>query len=200
MGETIKGPAARFSALPRAGAWRFVAPQAGFEVTRFEMRKQGAVLSGTSVGMEAGEPWSLRYVIQLDARWHTRSATIENDSGQRLQVRTDGAGRWLVNGRRYPLLDGCLDLDLEASLVTNMAPVRRLALRVNEKSEAPAAYVRHWNLKVERLEQTYRRVADGNGCFRFDYDSPRFGYHARLEFARDGLVVDYPRIGRRVSA
>jgi hypothetical protein len=186
-------------ALPRAGAWRFVAPHAGFEVVRFEVRKRGVVLSGTSVGMAAGQLWCLRYVIQLDARWHTRSATIEDDSGQRLKVRTDGAGYWHVNGRRYRLLDGCLDLDLEASLVTNMAPVRRLALRVNEGSAAPAAYVRHQNLKVQRLEQTYRRASDGNGCFRFDYDSPRFGYHARLEFARDGLVVDYPGIGRRVS-
>jgi hypothetical protein len=200
MINKAKGAAARFSALPRVGGWRFIEQQSGFEVTRFAKQGGGAILSGTSVGTEAGQLWSLRYVIRLDARWCARSATIENDLGQRLKVRADGAGRWIVNGRRSAVVDGCLDLDLEASLVTNMAPVRRLALRVNESSEAPAAYVRHENLKVERLEQTYRRVADKGRFFQFDYDSPRFGYHARLSFARDGLVVDYPHIGVRVAA
>ena len=181
------------------GVWRFLEPQAGVEMTRFEKRPDGAQLSGTSVGMEAGKVWSLRYVIQLDNLWRTRSATIENDLGQRLKIRADGAGRWLVNGRRNPEVAGCLDLDLEASLVTNMAPVRSLALRVGESAEAPAVYVRHQHLKVERLQQSYRRVADRGGFLLFEYDSPRFGYHARLKFARDGLVVDYPQIGARLT-
>lgn len=168
-------------------------------MTRFEKRPDGARLSGTSVGMEAGKLWSLRYVIRLNTNWCTRSAVIENDRGQRVKVQADGAGHWLIDGRRKPQLDGCLDLDLEASLVTNMAPVRRLGLRVGAGSAAPAAYVRHQNLRVERLEQTYRRVADKKDLVVFEYDSPRFGYHARLKFARDGLVVDYPRIGERVS-
>lgn len=45
------------------------------------------------------------------------------------------------------------------------------------------------------LDQTYLRMP-GAGV-RFDYDSPRHGYHATLRFAPDGLVVDYPFIGRR---
>jgi hypothetical protein len=73
-----------------------------------------------------------------------------------------------VNGRHSALVDGCFDLDLEASLVTNMAAVRRLALRVGERSDAPAAYVRHRDHRLERLEQTYRRAADKNGLLQFD--------------------------------
>ena len=51
------------------------------------------------------------------------------------------------------------------------------------------------SLEVERLDQTYRRLP-GDGI-RFDYDAPRHGYRAMLRFAPDGLVVDYPFIGRR---
>jgi hypothetical protein len=93
MSSAAKARSPGFYALPRAGAWRFLEQQAGFEVARFETRSRGAMLWGTSVGMEAGQLWSLRYVIRLDARWCARSATIESDLGQRLTVRADaGAG------------------------------------------------------------------------------------------------------------
>jgi hypothetical protein len=189
-----------FSALPRVAAWRILgAPsREGFEVAHFERQRGGIVIRGTSVGTEAGRPWSLRYVIELDAAWRTRSAVIESDTGERLKVRSNGNGRFTVNGRRDARLDGCLDLDLEASLVTNMMPVHRLALRVGQAAEAPAAYVRSNKLKVERLEQRYARLPDAKGELIFDYESPRFGYRAALRFARDGLVIDYPHIGARV--
>ena len=37
----------------------------------------------------------------------------------------DGAGNWLVDGEPAAHLDGCLDVDLESSAVTNALPVHR---------------------------------------------------------------------------
>lgn len=192
--------ASQFSALPSSAAWRITGEpdREGFEVAHFEQQRGGVVIRGTSLGTEDGKLWSLRYVIALDAAWCTRSASIESASGERLKLRSNGNGRFTVNGKREPRLDGCFDLDLEASLVTNMMPARRLALRVGQASDAPAAYVRTNKLKVERLEQSYARLADARRHVIFDYESPRFGYRAALRFARDGLVVDYPHIGKRV--
>ena len=65
----------------------------------------------------------------------------------------DGEGHWRVNGVTVAALDGCTDVDLEASAVTNAFPVARGA------TDAPAAWVR-FDLSVERLEQTY--AATGN--------------------------------------
>jgi hypothetical protein len=191
----------KFSALPKVAAWRILGEpdREGFEVAYFEPQGGGFVIRGTSVGTEGGEHWSIRYVIEIDGSWCTRSATIESASGERLKLRSDGKGRFSVNGKRAPSLDGCFDVDLEASLVTNMMPAHRLALRVGQGSEAPAAYVRTSQLTVERLEQRYARLPDKKGHVVFDYESPRFGYRAALRFARDGLVVDYPHIGARVS-
>lgn len=188
-----------FKALPRSGGWRFLEPQHGFEVTRFRRERSRFVLAGTSTGIEDNRLWSLRYTIELDAQWRARRARVEDDLGKVVTIEADGAGTWWVNGKRKRSLDGCLDVDLEASLVTNFSPVRRLALGVGESSQAPACYVRHQGLKVERLEQQYRRARDRRGLLQFDYDSPRFDYHARLQFAGDGLVVDYPGIGRRLT-
>jgi hypothetical protein len=192
-------PNRQFSSLPRSAAWRIFSDggREGFEVARFKRKGAGMLVQGSSVGIESGKAWAINYAIEMDSNWCARMATIELEDSKRLKVRSNGAGRWTINGERQPLLDGCLDLDLEASLVTNMAPVHRLSLRVGQRSQAPAVYVRTRSLKVERLEQTYLRIPDANGRVVFDYDAPRFSYRAALQFARDGLVVVYPQIGER---
>jgi hypothetical protein len=96
-----------------------------------------------------------------------------------------------------PELGGCLDLDFEASVVTNTLPVHRLGLPLKARGESAAAYVRIHQLAVERLDQTYRRLPNQGDLLAFDYESPRFGYHDKL-LGRDGLVMDYPGIGARV--
>jgi uncharacterized protein len=41
-------------------------------------------------------------------------------------LEADGHGQWKVDGEAAPQLDGCLDVDLEASAFTNALPVHRL--------------------------------------------------------------------------
>ena len=188
-----------FSPLPSMGAWQLIGAYTGFEVTRFSTTGDQITLHGTSLGVEAGTIWNLDYAIDLDSNWHVQRAVVNDRAGLRLVVETDGAGRnWRVNGEPRPDLDGYLDFDLEASAVTNTIPVHRLALAVGDKGQSAAAYVRTNGLKVERLAQTYRRIQGKDGFIAFDYESPRFGYHDVLHFARDGLVVEYPEIGKRI--
>ena len=61
-------------------------------------------------------------------------------------------------------------------------------------SSAPAAYVRADDLRVERLEQTYRRVDERE----YDYESPAADFRCRLVFDASGFVLDYPGIATRV--
>ncbi len=188
-----------FAALPGIGAWRLLGAHDGFEITQFDKNDGRVVLTGTTLGVEGRVPWNLRYVIELDPSWRTRRAAIEDSNGRRLEVEADGQGRWTINGKHDANLDGCLDLDLEGSVVTNTAPVHRMALAVGEHAEAPAAYVRAAGLTLERLEQTYERLPTEDDSILFDYDSPRFDYRDRIRFAADGLVIDYPNIGARVD-
>ncbi len=83
--------------------------------------------------------------------------------------------------------------------MTNALPVHRLGLGVDERAEAPAAYVRAVDLSVERLDQTYIRRADDADTHHYDYTAPAFGVSVRLQYDRYGLVVDYPGIARRAS-
>jgi Putative glycolipid-binding len=109
-------------------------------------------------------------------------------------LEADGADHWLVDGETAPQLDGCLDVDLESSAMTNALPVRRLGLAVAAQAATPAAYVRAVGLAVDRLEQTYLRTP-GEGTHQcYDYTAPAFDFECRLAHDQSGLVLDYPGI------
>jgi uncharacterized protein len=181
-------------------AWRHVDVREGFEVIFLRAEADGYRLEGHSTGVEDGEAWGIRYDIVVDAGWLTRSAHVAGRSTQgvyEVRLEGDGVGGWLVDGSPTPHLDGCFDVDLEASACTNALPIRRLALEVGEQAEAPAAYVRAVDLRVERLEQSYARLEDEAGRRRYDYASPAFDFAAVLVYDEHGLILDYPGIAVR---
>ncbi len=188
--------------LPASAAWRHVDAREGFEVLFPRREGDGVVLEGHSCGVEEGVAWAVRYRIVAGLDWMTRSAHVTSaSSAGRLEVRleADGEGAWRVDGRPAPQLDGVLDVDLEASVCTNVLPVRRLALEVGARADAPAAYVRAPGLEVERLEQSYARLEDDGPRRRYDYAAPRFDYAAVLVSDESGLVLDYPGLAVRAA-
>ena len=131
----------------KTAAWRHLDARVGFEVvflraTTRRLSARGALDGGR--GREGlGDP--LRAHRRRGAG-STRSAYIVGRSA--LGVRRGAGSRetgpvaWWVDGERAPHLDGCLEVDLEASAFTNALPVHRLGLDVGRRADAPAAYVR----------------------------------------------------------
>lgn len=188
--------------LPSAAAWRLLDAHVGFEVLFPRAGSDGARMVGQSTGVEEGEAWAVRYDVALDAGWTTRSAHVTGLSAageHEVRIEGDGRGGWRIDGRPAEELSGCLDVDLEGSACTNAFPAGRLALEVGESAEAPAAYVRASDLRVERLEQRYTRLEDDGECSRYDYASPAFGFECVLVYDRHGLALDYPGIAVRVA-
>jgi hypothetical protein len=188
----------------QAAAWRHVDARDGFEVAFLTAPDSdgGRHVTGHVAAVEEGHAWAVRYEIALDAAWRTRTARVWNATARgtsEVRLEADGAGAWRVDGAPAAHLDGCLDVDLEASALTNAFPANRLALAVGAASEAPAAYVRALDLAFERLEQRYERIPDDGDRRRYDYASPAFGFTAVLVYGRDGLVLDYPGIAVRVA-
>jgi hypothetical protein len=191
-----------FAPLPAAAAWRHQDARTGFEVVYFGTRGDGCRIEGWTTAIEDGATWAVEYLIEVDAVWATRSARIRGRSAEGLcstTLEADGAGHWLVDGEPAAHLDGCLDVDLEASAMTNALPVRRMALPVAAAAAAPAAYVRAVGLAVERLEQTYVRASDQDAGQRYDYTAPAFDFRCRLVYDVSGLVLDYPGIAVRAG-
>ena len=192
-----------FADPPRCAAWRHCDARDGFEVVFPRSDGDGCRLEGDTAAVEDGKAWAVRYDISVDASWTTRSARVwgRASSGLReLGLVADGAGRWRIDDAPADQLDGCLDVDLESSSLTNAFPVHRLGLAVGEEAEAPAAYVRALDLSVERLEQRYRRLEDDDhGRRRYHYVSPAFDFECVLVYDASGLVLDYPGIAVRAA-
>jgi hypothetical protein len=191
-----------FRPPPASACWQHRAARSGFEVAYFEAIPEGWRIEGTTAAIEDGESWVVTYLVELDAAWATRGAriTARTAAGRRETfLASDGTGHWLVDGHAAPQLDGCLDVDLESSAMTNALPVHRMNLRVGDTADAPAAYVRVLGLTAERLEQAYTRMADQDARQRYEYTAPAFGFTSRLRYDEAGLVADYPGIAVRAG-
>jgi hypothetical protein len=188
--------------LPATAAWRHLGARDGFEVVFLRTEPYGYRIEGHATAVEEGQAWGIRYAITLDTTWTTRSVRVEGRSplgAHDVRLESEGTGEWRVDGKPAPALSGCPDVDLEASAFTNAFPVHRLALEVGERADAPAAYVRALDLRVERLEQSYARLPNAGENQRYDYASPRFGYRNELVYDGFGLVLDYPGLAVRVA-
>jgi hypothetical protein len=190
-----------FSALPHTAAWRHIDARDGFESVVFREAASGYVIDGHTAAVENGEPWAVHYTLDVDDEWCTQQCLVRSWSALgalETLVTRDPAGHWRVDGVLVPELEGCFDVDLEASACTNLLPIRRARTTVGKPMDAPAAYVRAPGLEIERLEQTYVRLASDDDLVHFEYRAPRFSYDDELEFAADGLVKAYPGIATRL--
>jgi uncharacterized protein len=102
---------------------------------------------------------------------------------------------------RLPRLEGALDCDLGLSPLTNSMPVLRHRLLETDGSvEFLMAWVSVPDLGAHPSRQRYTALRDLPGGGRLiRYESLDSTFTADLGFDRDGLVVDYPGIGRRLG-
>lgn len=188
--------------LPPFAAWRHRGARDGFEVVIVEPGPDGVRFDGGCAAAEGGSAWFVEYALGVGPGWDTRTAQVSGRSASgrwELTLVTAGAGRWVVNGGASPHLDGCLDVDLEASSLTNAFPVHRLGLEVGQAADAPAAYVRATEPTVERLEQRYLRLPDDGGRRRYHYTAPAFAFECELLYDEFGLVLEYPGLATRAA-
>jgi hypothetical protein len=148
-------------------------------------------LRGEVHAREAGVDAWLRYAIDCDPEWRTRTATVDgrvDDVPFHLALATDGAGRWTRDGMPVAELTGALDVDLGFTPATNTLPIRRLSLAPGASAPARSAWLRFPELRLEPLEQTYTREAN-----------QRFRYHASVDGAPFVARLDVDRFGRVLS-
>ena len=156
-------------------------------------------LGGAAAFRERGQACQVHYEVAVDRQWRTRRAAVRGHAGRRafdIRIARAGRGRWRLDGALVPDIHGCLDVDLGFTPATNLIAIRRLALRIGERAEAPAAYLQFPELRMVTLPQTYRRIAK----HRYDYASPTAAYAGTLEVSALGAVVRYPGVFELVPA
>jgi hypothetical protein len=164
----------------------------GREEARVERTHDGWRLTGELDVEETGTAAHLRYTIDCDARWRTRSATIDgevNGGSIRFALASDADGHWWRDGTPLPDLDGALDVDLGFTPATNTLPIRRLELDVGAHAPVLSAWLRFPELRLERLAQRYTREAEL--VYRYDALGDGEPFAARLDTDALGRVLVY---------
>jgi uncharacterized protein len=148
---------------------------------------------------------SVDYQLRCDAGFCVRGLTInvtESGGEAGLVLVADGRGHWRANGQARPDLDGCVDLDINCTPLTNTLPIGRLDWSAGQAYDLDVVYVSVPDLGVRRVRQRYTLLDRGTGeelgqsVFRYESGS----FRADLRVDSHGLVIDYPGIWQRIGA
>ncbi len=160
------------------------------------------LLDGSAVVRDDQGAWSLRFSVVADTAWLTRTVFVEvlaDDGLERVTLTVDGVGEWTLDGRPWPELRGCTDVDVSASPLTNLLPVRRLGLPVGGEAPVDVAWLDVPSLAVHRVRQVYRRLPDdARGHQSYTYADPTYGEY-QVSVDADGLVVAYQGLFTRIA-
>lgn len=177
----------------------------GLEHLRLLQQLEGIVADGLILGTGEQGPFRVHYEIHCTDQWVLRAvhASDLGPSSQSLHLLTDGEGTWTTEaGEPLPMLQGCLDVDISITPFTNTLPIRRLALQPGAAAILPMAYIVAPEMRVRVVQQRYTCLEAAPSAGRYRFESLKgnvSSFTAELPVDKDGLVLDYPGLFRRVG-
>src|SRR5215472_18287144 len=136
-------------------------------------RANGQLVVGPPVG-----PASVTYQLSCDAGWRVTGLIISAASAassRTLTLSADHHGHWLAHGQPRPDLDGCIDVDISLTPLTNTLPIRRLTWARGEAQDIDVVYVDAPALTARRARQRYTLLGgdtnDGAAVYRYESGS-----------------------------
>jgi hypothetical protein len=125
------------------------------------------------------------------------AALTSDRARRRVELTSDADHRWHDSGgTAQPQLDGCTDVDLAITPLTNTLPLRRLSAEPVRATELAVAYLSVPSLRVSCSTQTYMRLETLATGTTWRYASGRF--RAELLVDSDGVVDRYSDLWQRV--
>jgi hypothetical protein len=178
--------------------WRKV-DHPGHDSCRLFKLANGWRLTGAAIFCDNHRPCHLQYDVAADGAWKTRNAKISGYIGRKavdLRIVSVGAARWKLNKVLCRSVAGCVDVDLGFTPATNLIALRRLALKVGQRAEAPAAYLQFPEMRLVILPQSYLRI----GNTEYEYEAPTVGYSGTLQVLPSGAMNRYPGLFELVAS
>jgi hypothetical protein len=171
----------------------------------------------TAHGTSLTSSYALDFHLTTGPRWITRELDVRTRGDgwwRSLVLRRSGDGEWTADWagggggelpQALPDVQASLDCDLGLCPLTNTMPILRhdLVGAAHRRERASYDFLMAWvsvpDLAVHRSDQRYTvsdPVEEGGGAM-VGYASERFS--TTLEVDADGLVVNYPGLGRRLE-
>ncbi len=166
--------------------------QSGHDACDLWRLEDGWLVAGSAVFQQGDAIVHLRYEVLCDSDWKTKTGQVRGSWGKQdieIFIVRHETGQWFFNGHAIDEVTGCDDLDLSFTPATNLIALRRLALPVGTRTEAPAAWL------TPSFPPTLRPLAQA--LYRksvpcYDYVSPTTGYSGLLQVHEVGFILEYP--------
>lgn len=138
------------------------------------------------------------YTLVTDKQWRTLELRLmlETSPGvmDGIHLLSEGNGTWTdAQENPMPELDGCLDVDIRWTPLTNTLPINRLPLVAGEEQSIRVAYIDVPNLTVRPVAQRYLRTSEQG----VRYMSETRETEVDISVDDDGYVSEYPKLFRR---
>jgi uncharacterized protein len=146
--------------------------------------------------MVEDRPVRVSYLLECDSRWRFTALAMtvtDSESERTLRLSATADGRWQTDGTSRPDLDGCIDIDINCTPLTNTLPIRRLSWTPGASHDLSVAYVSVPELTVRPVGQRYTQLEPS----LYRYESGTFRTDLPVDEA--GFVLDYPSYWNRVA-
>ncbi|HLY25776.1 MAG TPA: putative glycolipid-binding domain-containing protein [Aggregatilineales bacterium] len=170
----------------------------GLEHAQVIQNEAGVGVRSVLIGLKDDSPFEVQYQLFCDTTWATREVSLQTFDQKGISLKADGAGHWTTGaGIAIDSLEGCIDVDITASPLTNTLPIRRLGLlEAGQSAEIAVAWINAPTLTLNAVRQRYTCLGTG----RYRYEGLGTGFQAEITVDEDGLVIDYPGVFRRTWA
>jgi len=172
---------------------------AGFDTAWVSINGDRLAAEGWACGL-LPVPYRVSYSLETAAAFETRMMMVNTrwDGGSATLDLRRNDRHWTVDDERRPDLDEAVDCDLAACPLTNTMPVLRHELHRRPGDYTfVMAFIEVPSLRVVVSRQRYTHVRRRSGGAVVRYRSGSF--ESELTIDRDGFVVEYPKLGRRIE-
>ncbi len=166
----------------------------GLQHVDIETRPGGLRYSGFVIEA-VPQPLAVRFDLITSENHIVRHLTVERlGIDRRIVLEHDGQGAWFEEGRRIAELDGVLEPDISVTPLTNIFPIRRLALAEGAWADIRTAYIDVAAMTVFSDPQRYTCLTPDR---LYRYESRDSDFKSDIALGDDGLVDIYPGLFRR---
>ncbi|MHC1754158.1 MAG: putative glycolipid-binding domain-containing protein [Methanosarcina sp.] len=152
---------------------------------------------GLAVGKtDRNIPFAMEYDVTLMADWNIKEVSIKSLLDERVIKLVHKGYQWYDGaGQHLAEFDGVELVDISISPFTNTLPIKRLRFEGEQPQKVDIIYFDENKFSLSRLQQIYSKV--DKRTYRYqDIVLPDFVSDIVVD--DDGLVVDFPKMFRRV--
>lgn len=148
-------------------------------------------VTATILGIHESTPYKVDYNIKAKPNWELVSCRIASQLGEAADIQTfhrSRSGSWTRNKQPVEGAEGCTDIDISVSPLTNSFPINRLDLQVDQDREIKVLYIDILNQAIKPATQRYTKLSE----FEYHYQNVPNDFEAVITVDQLGLVKEYP--------